>query len=168
MNGSGKQLIFSTEESMTTFWMLVGMIILGILSALLSYYKKNYYVRVFNDILGKEEDPNVAAKVGRGFWYGFWFPVYFSLLLTGLIALIAFLIVAGIIAAIVFILVWITEKILPKSAVGNLATSLFNKIGFHGAPAPPEPIEETTAPYAAATSAEPASDTSATEPSADK
>lgn len=135
---------------MTTILMLIGMIVLGIASALLSYYKKNYYVRVFNDILGREEDDEVAARVGRGFWYGFWFPIYFSLLITGLIALIAFLIVAGIIAAIVFILVWITEKILPGSAIGNFLIGLFQKIGFSGAPEPvAEPVAQPAAPPAA-------------------
>lgn len=122
------------------------MIILGILSALLSFYRKNYYVRVFNDILGKEEDENVAVKVGRGFWYGFWFLLYFSFLLTGLIALIAFLIVAGIIAACVFILVWISEKILPNEAAGNLLLGLFRKLGCSGAPTPAESIAEPEKP----------------------
>lgn len=131
---------------MSTFTMLIGMIILGILSALLSYYKKNYYVRVFNDILGKEEDDNTAAKVGRGFWYGFWFLIYFSLLLTGLICLIAFLIVAGIIAAIVFVLVWISEKILPNELAGNILVGLFEKVGLRGAPAAPEPIAAPAKP----------------------
>ena len=126
--------------------MLIGMICFGILSALMSYYKKNYYVRVFNDILGKEEDENTAAKVGRGFWYGFWFLIYFSLLVTGLISLVAFLIVAGIIAAIVFVLVWISEKILPNELAGNILVGLLQKIGLRGAAVAPEPIEVPAAP----------------------
>lgn len=124
---------------------LIAMIVLGILSAILSYYNKNYYVRIFNDILGREEDERTAARVGRGFWYGFFFPWYFLLLVTGLICLIAFLIVAGIIAAIVFVVVWITEKILPDESIGGLLVNLFGKIGLKGAPAPPEPSPETTA-----------------------
>ncbi|MFH1117506.1 MAG: hypothetical protein V1792_26600 [Pseudomonadota bacterium] len=134
---------------MSTFTMLIGMVILGILSALLSYYRKNYYVRVFNDILGKEEDDNTAVKVGRGFWYGFWFLIYFSLLLSGLICLIAFLIVAGIIAAIVFVLVWVSEKILPNELAGNILVGLFEKVGLRGAPAAPEPIAKPKETFAA-------------------
>ncbi len=139
---------------MSTFTMLIGMIILGILSALLSFYRKNYYVRVFNDILGREEDENVAVRVGRGFWYGFWFLIYFSFLLTGLIALIAFLIVAGIIAAIVFVLVWITEKILPNELAGNLLLGLFQKLGCRGAPAASETFAESAKPAETVTTTE--------------
>ena len=112
---------------------LIAMIILGILSGILSYYNKNYYVRVFDDILGREQEDSVPARVGRGFWYGFLFPIYFVLLLTGLIFLIAFLIVAGIIAAIVFAMVWITEKILPNESVGEFLRGLFEKVGLRGA-----------------------------------
>lgn len=54
---------------------LIGMIALGLVSAALSYYNKNFYVRVFNDILGREEEEDVAARVGRGFFYGFFFPL---------------------------------------------------------------------------------------------
>jgi len=110
------------------------MIVLGILSAALSYYNKNFYVRVFDDILGREQEENTASKVGRGFFYGFLFPIYFVLLITGLIFLIAFLIVAGIIAAIVFVLVWVTEKILPNESAGNVLIGLFEKIGLSGPP----------------------------------
>ena len=148
---------------MTTILMLIGMIVLGIASALLSYYKRNYYVRIFNDILGKEEDDDVTARVGRGFWYGFWFPIYFSLLITGLIALIAFLIVAGIIAAIVFIVVWITEKILPSAAIGSFLMGVFQKIGFSGAPVSQPPVAEP-----ATTPSTPVADTSTTEDTSDK
>jgi len=114
---------------------LIGMIALGLVSAALSYYNKNFYVRVFNDILGREEEEDVAARVGRGFFYGFFFPLYFVLLLLGLVALISFLITAGIIAAIVFVLVWITEKMLPNEWIGKLLVDLFSKVGFG---APPE------------------------------
>jgi len=113
---------------------LLVMFLLGILSAALSFYGKNYYVGVFNDILGRDEDETPATRVGRGFLYGFFFPVYFSLLLAGLVALIAFLIVAGIIAAIVFVLVWITEKLLPHDWFGNILISVFDKLGLKGAP----------------------------------
>lgn len=124
---------------------LIGMILLGILSAALSYYNKNYYVRVFNDILGREEDEKASARVGRGFFYGFFFPLYFVLLLTGLIFLIAFLIVAGVIAAIIFVLVMITEKILPNEWVGDIAIGLFKKVGLSGVPEPPaEPAPPAT------------------------
>ncbi len=112
---------------------LIGMIVLGLLSAALSYYKKNYYVRAFDDILGREEDEKAEARIGRGFLYGFFFPVYFVLLLTALIALIGFLIVAGIIAAVIFVIVWVTEKILPHEWVGNLVGGLFQSVGLKGA-----------------------------------
>ncbi len=118
---------------------LIVMIILGIISAALSYYNKNYYVRIFDDILGKEEIDNVHVKIGRGFVYGFLFPIYFSLVVIGLIALVVFLIVAGVVAAIVFALVWITEKILPTQWLGGINESLLNKIGFSGPPPPPSP-----------------------------
>jgi hypothetical protein len=122
---------------------LIGMIVLGILSALLSYYDKNYYVRVFNDILGREEDEKTAIRVGRGFFYGFFFPIYFVLLLAGVIFLIGFLIVAGIIAGIVFVLVWITEKVLPGESAGNVVIGLFEKIGLRGYSPAPKPVEAT-------------------------
>jgi hypothetical protein len=116
---------------------LIGMIILGIISALLSYYNKNYYVRLFNDILGRDEDESAAVRTGRGFYYGFFFPIYFSLVLTGIVALIAFLIVAGICAAIVFVLVWVTEKILPQPWIGNGLLNLFSKVGISRPPTEP-------------------------------
>jgi hypothetical protein len=109
---------------------LIGMLVLGILSALLSYYGKNYYVRVFDDILGREDDEKLSARVGRGFLYGFFFPAYFFLLGLGLIALLMFLIVAGIIAAIIFVIVWITEKILPHGWFGDILEACFSKIGL--------------------------------------
>ncbi|MBI5249424.1 MAG: hypothetical protein HY912_08010 [Desulfomonile tiedjei] len=109
---------------------LIGMIVLGILSGLLSFYNKNYYVKIFNDILGKEDEPAAAARVGRGFMYGFLFPVYFVLLLCGLVALVIFLITAGIIAAIVFVLVWVTEKLLPNEWLGSILLGLFEKVGI--------------------------------------
>ncbi|AFM25604.1 hypothetical protein [Desulfomonile tiedjei] len=120
-------------------WKLVAMLALGILSGLLSFYNKNFYVRVFNDILGKEEDENVAVRVGRGFFYGFFFPIYFSLLLTGLIALVVFLIIAGIIAAVIFVIVWATEKLLPNEWVGELLIGLFEKVGIKR-PTPVVPV----------------------------
>lgn len=109
---------------------LIGMLVLGLVSSVLSFYNKNFYVRIFNDILGREEDEDTATRVGRGFFYGFFFPVYFVLILAGLISLISFLVVAGIIAAIVFVLVWITEKILPNEWVGKLVMDLLSKVGF--------------------------------------
>ncbi len=115
------------------FWKLIGMIALGLISAGLSYYKKNYFVNLFNDILGKDEDEDAATRVGRGFIYGFLFPIYFCLLLSGLAVLISFLIGAGIIAGIVFIMVWLTEKILPQKLLGGYVVTLFNKIGLKGA-----------------------------------
>ncbi|MBI4964940.1 MAG: hypothetical protein HY913_16825 [Desulfomonile tiedjei] len=128
---------------------LLGMILLGILSGALSYYGKNYYVGVFNDILGRDEHETPAARVGRGFLYGFLFPVYFSLILAGLVALIMFLIAAGIIAAIVFVLVWVTEKLLPHEWFGNILIGLFDKLGLKGAPTPPQPVTEITPPVQA-------------------
>lgn len=120
-------------------WKLIGMIALGLISAALSYYKKNYFVNLFNDILGKDEDEDSATRVGRGFIYGFLFPVYFSLLLSGLAILISFLIGAGIVAGIVFVLVWVTEKLLPQKWLGGYIVSLFNKIGIKGAKSEPKP-----------------------------
>jgi hypothetical protein len=127
---------------------LVGLIVLGLISATLSYYNKNYYVGVFNDILGREEDERVITRVGRGFLYGFFFPLYLFLIGFGLCALLAFLIVAGIIAAIVFVMVWVTENILPHEWFGNLILKLYQKIGF-GEPAPPEApaARQPPAPY---------------------
>lgn len=129
---------------------LIGMIVLGLLSAALSYYKKNYYVRAFDDILGREEDDKAEVRIGRGFLYGFFFPVYFVLVLTALVALISFLIIAGIIAAVIFVIVWVTEKILPHEWFGNLVGGLFKSIGLKGAPA--------DAPSVYPASADPASD----------
>jgi hypothetical protein len=139
------------EEKM--IWKLIGMIVLGLLSALLSYYKKNYYVRAFDDILGREEDDKTEVRVGRGFLYGFFFPVYFVLLLTALVALISFLILAGIMAAIIFVIVWVTEKILPHAWFGNLVGSLFQTLGLKGAasdtpsgfPVSADPVSEGSA-----------------------
>jgi len=127
---------------------LIGMIVLGIVSATLSYYNKNYYVGVFNDILGKEEDEKIATRVGRGFLYGFFFPFYLFVIVVGLIALLIFLIVAGIIAAIVFVMVWVTENILPHDWFGSLILNLYGKIGL-GAPAAAPPA--TAAPSSAST-----------------
>lgn len=124
---------------------LIGMIVLGLLSAVLSYYGKNYYVRVFDDILGREEDKKPETRVGRGFIYGFFFPWYFFLVCVGLIALIAFIVIAGIVAAIVFIIVWITEKILPHDWFGGLCIRLFQKIGLKGS-LPPEEVTQPVAP----------------------
>lgn len=132
------------------FWKFIGMIVLGLLSAALSYYKKNYYVRALDDILGREEDDKVEVRIGRGFLYGFFFPVYFGLILFGLVALISFLIVAGIIAAIIFVIVWVTEKILPHEWFGNLIGGLFKSIGLKGA------VSDTPSAFPA--SADPASE----------
>jgi hypothetical protein len=122
---------------------LIGMVILGLLSALLSYYNKNFYVKVFNDIWGRDEEENVAAKVGRGFFYGFFLPIYFCLIFWGLIVILIFLIVAGIAAAIVFIVVWITDNILPLALAGDILINIFEKFGLrrHVAvpPVPPTP-----------------------------
>jgi hypothetical protein len=123
------------------FVKLIGMIVLGLLSAALSYYDKNAYVAVFDDILGREEEDSLAVKVGRGFIYGFFFPVYFFLLLIGLIALVLFLIVAGIVAAIVFGIVWVTEKVIPDDWIGNVIVTVFRKIGL----SEPPPMEEQVA-----------------------
>jgi len=129
------------------------MIILGILSAALSHYRRNYYLRVFDDIIGREEDDRPTVKLGRAFIYGFFFPVYFALALLGVIALIAFLVVAGIIAAIIFVFVWVTEKLLPHDWFGELVLGLLQKLGFSGVPqaaniaaVPPEPVEHSFAP----------------------
>ena len=119
---------------------LIGMIVLGILSAGLSFYKKNYYLRVFDDILDREEDEKIETRLGRGFIYGFFFPIYFVLLLWGVVALVAFLIVTGIIAAIVFVMVWVSEKLLPCDWFGGIMLGLFKKIGLKGAVVP---VEET-------------------------
>jgi hypothetical protein len=144
---------------------LIVMIILGLVSATLSYYNKNYYVGVFNDILGREEDEKVVTRVGRGFLYGFLFPIYLFLIVVGLIALLIFLVVAGIIAAIVFVLVWVTENILPHDWFGDLLFKLYGMIGMvepapapksFESPAPPQP----SAPAASA-SVPPTADASA-------
>ncbi len=129
---------------MTIFWYLIAMIILGILGAALSLYGKNYYLQVFDDILGREEDEKVETRLGRGFIYGFFFPIYFCLLLGGVVALVAFLIVAGIIAAIVFVLVWVSEKLLPHEWFGGIMLGLFEKIGLKGAVVPVEQTETVT------------------------
>ncbi len=129
---------------------LIVMILLGLLSAALSHYGKNYYVRVFDDILGREPDMKPETRVGRGFIYGFFFIWYFALVVCGLIALIAFLIVAGIVAAIVFIIVWITEKILPQDWFGGLCIRLFEKIGLKGN-LPPAEVTQPVAPADIAT-----------------
>jgi predicted lipid-binding transport protein (Tim44 family) len=127
---------------------LIAMIVLGVLSAALTYYNKNYYVRVFDDILGREEEKSTAAKLGRSFVYGFLFPIYFVLLVAGLAALIAFLIVAGIIAGIAFVLVWVTEKIIPHESVGNAIGWFLSKIGITGreSPQPPSSAREPVKP----------------------
>lgn len=109
---------------------IIGMIVLGLISAVLSYYNKNFYVRVFNDILGREEDEDVATRVGRGFYYGFFFPIYFVLTLAGIVALVAFVIVIGIVAGIVFVIVWVTEKILPHEGLGRPLMNLFAAVGI--------------------------------------
>ncbi len=116
---------------------LFGMIVLGLISATLSYYNKNYYVGVFNDILGKEEDEKAVLRVGRGFIYGFFFPIYLILIVLGLIALALFLVAAGIIAAIIFVLVWLTENILPHEWFGNLLLKLYTSVGLGSAKAAP-------------------------------
>ncbi|MBI5571977.1 MAG: hypothetical protein HY914_18690 [Desulfomonile tiedjei] len=143
---------------------LLCFVLLGLLSAALSYYGKNYYVRIFDDIIGREEDPKVESRIGRGFYYGFFFPVYFSLLLSGLVALVAFLIVAGVIAAIVFVIGWVIEKILPHEWAGNIVRSLFDSVGIKGprSAAPPAPATETASPLPGPTGAAPSSSPSST------
>ncbi len=146
---------------MSWYLYLIAMIILGILGAALSHYKANYYLRVVDDILGREEDEKVETRLGRGFIYGFLFPIYFALLLLGVIALAVFLIVAGVVAAIVFVMVWITEKLLPHDWFGDIMLRLFEKIGLKGAlvvaeepktvipvPSEPTPTQEPTPPPA--------------------
>jgi predicted lipid-binding transport protein (Tim44 family) len=135
---------------------LIGMIVLGIISATLSYYNKNYYVGVFNDILGREEDESVVTRVGRGFLYGFLFPIYLFLIIVGLIALLLFLIVAGIIAAVVFVMVWVTENILPHDWFGDLFLKAYSKIGL-GKPAPSAAAPQSEPDAAAPSSSAPAS-----------
>ena len=131
-------------------WKLIAMIALGILSGILSFYNKNYYVKIFNDILGREEEQAAAPRVGRGFIYGFFFPVYFLLLLLGLSCLVVFLIIAGIIAAIIFVLVWVSEKILPHEWFGGILLSLLEKVGIkQKAPLPAAaPVAAPPAPLA--------------------
>jgi hypothetical protein len=141
-------------------WTLLGLIILGIISATLSYYNKNYYVGVFNDILGRDEDEKAVSRVGRGFLYGFFFPIYLALILVGLCALIGFLIVAGIVAAIAFVLVWVTENILPHDWFGDWLLKLYSKIGL-GQPAPSPPPQQPVESPAASTT------TSSVPPAAD-
>ncbi len=152
---------------------LIGMIILGVLGAALSYYRKNLYVNVFDDILGKDEPDQESVRVGRGFVYGFFFPVYFALVLTGLIALVIFLIIAAVLAAIGFAIVWVTEKFIPSDWVGNLMVRIFSTIGmsapvkadeistFGSSPAPPESTMQTP------TSDSPSGNTAKTESSGD-
>jgi len=134
--------------------MLIAMIILGVLGAALSHYKANYYLRVVDDILGREEDEKPETRLGRGFIYGFLFPIYFVLLLSGLLALVAFLIVVGIIAAVVFVMVWVSEKILPHDWFGDIMLKLFEKTGLKGAVAPTEE-PKTEIPIAGAPSPTP-------------
>jgi len=133
---------------------LIGLIVLVLISATLSYYNKNYYVGVFNDILGREEDEKVVTRVGRGFLYGFFFPFYLVLIGVGLISLLGFLIMAGIIAAIVFVMVWVTENILPHDWFGDIFLKVYGKIGF-GEPAPsaapPQPGQSPASPQPPAT-----------------
>jgi hypothetical protein len=109
---------------------LIGMVILGLLSSVLTHHKKNYYVRTFDDILGKEPDPSATNRLGRSFVYGFFFPVYFALFIVGLVSLIVFLIIGAICGAVAFILIYLTEKILPNLWLGGIIQSLLMKIGI--------------------------------------
>jgi hypothetical protein len=130
---------------------------LGVLGAALSHYKANYYLRVVDDILGREEDEKPETRLGRGFIYGFLFPIYFVLLLLGLLVLVAFLIIVGIIAAVVFVMVWVSEKILPHGWFGDIMLKLFEKIGLKGAVAPTEEAKtEVPVPPAPTPTQEPA------------
>lgn len=146
---------------------LIFLILLGLLGAALSLYKKNYFVRVFDDILGREEEEDLDTEVGRGFIYWFLLPIYFIFLVIGLIVLIAFLIVAAILAAIVFVMVWITEKILPQSWIGGVVLSVFSKVGLSRAVQPAQTVVESrtetplTPPPPAAPASPPPADTSA-------
>ncbi len=147
---------------------LLVMIILGLISAVLSYKNKNAYVEVFDDILGREEEEDESSRVGRGFLYGFFFPVYFILLLFGLLALVCFLIAAGIIAAIAFAIVWGTEKVVPHELFGNLVSGVLSKLGVSGS----EASTVTTGPPAqpptpSTDSSEPAGDDQPSEPDPD-
>jgi hypothetical protein len=147
----GQRAIRFHKPREDTMLKLLGLIVLGLISATLSYYNKNYYVGVFNDILGREEDEKVVTRVGRGFLYGFFFPFYFSLIVAGLAALLGFLIVAGIIAAIVFVMVWVTENILPHEWFGDFLLKLFAKVGLSEpaqpvAPPPPQPAASAPSP----------------------
>jgi hypothetical protein len=147
---------------------LIAMLVLGLLSAALSYQGRNYYVQLFDDILGREEEESMAAKVGRGFVYGFLFPIYFGLILIGLISLVIFLVVAGVVAAIIFALVWGTEKLVPKERLGEILCTALDKIGLTAhvpasefpkpsvAPSPPPaPPAESTPPSGTTPTAEP-------------
>ncbi len=148
------------------FLKLIAMIVLGMLSAALSYYGKNYYVSIFDDILGKEEDDNDKVRVGRGFIYGFLFPIFFVALLIGAVALAIFLIIAGVVAAIVFVLVWISEK-LPHERFGLVIDGLFARIGLAVPPRAAEPARfpATPEPTSARQKAEEGFGTSASAPS---
>ena len=124
---------------------LIAMIVLGFLSAALTAYNKNYYVRVFDDILGRDEEGRPSERLGRAFVYGFLFPIYFILVVSLLIALVVFLIIAGIIAAIIFVLVWITEKIIPNTWLGNIVEAIFDKIGIRSVETEPADSPAPTA-----------------------
>jgi hypothetical protein len=145
------------------FVKLLVMIVLGLLSAALSLHRKNYYLRIFDDILGRDEDDKPAVKAGRAFIYGFLFPVYFALVLLGLIVLAAFLVIAGIIAAIIFVLVWITEKIIPHETVGDVVLGFLSKIGVSASAPMPQamPSDAPVMPPLQARPSAPPSDTAA-------
>ena len=117
---------------------LIATIVLGLISAALAYYNKNYFVRVFDDIIGREEEDTLAVKMGRSFVYGFLFPVYFVLFLWGAILLVICLIVGAIVAGIVFVLVWITEKVIPHEGLGSLILGVFTRVGLRAFPPTPE------------------------------
>lgn len=121
------------------FLKLIVMIVLGLVSAALSLYNRNYFVSVVDDIVGREEEESAVARIGRSFVYGFLFPVYFVLLVTGAVALIVCLVVGGIVAGIVYGLIWVTEKIIPNESLGRLIQGLFALIklpGFKPTPGP--------------------------------
>ncbi len=111
---------------------LIVMIVLGLISAALTYYNRNYFVSVFDDIIGREEEDSSAVKMGRSFVYGFLFPLYFVLFVLGAVALVVCLIVGAIVAGIVFVLVWITERLIPHEGLGKLVQGLFTLLKLPG------------------------------------
>jgi type IV secretory pathway VirB6-like protein len=124
------------EDDMEIIVMILGFLLLGFLSAVLSLYNKNPYVKLFNDIWGREDDEQTAARVGRGFVFGLLFPFVFVGVVFGLIALIIFIIIAGIIAALFYVAVEIINRVLPVELIGETVMGFLAKAGVR-IPAPP-------------------------------